>query len=153
MSMNRLPVRAVLVAVAFSALLSDALSQPDQKKRRAAADAEGQPLRRAVPGSVKVERDKVYARYGERELKLDLYLPKQPASPRIPCIVVVHGGGWRSGDKMRFAHIAGALAKRGTIPLALQRFYPAAALFPMHSGNAFPRAASAFPCFLTIPRH
>ena len=66
-----------------------------------------------MPDSVKVERDKVYARYGERELKLDLYLPKQPASPKIPCIVVVHGGGWRSGDKMRFAHIAGALAEQG----------------------------------------
>jgi pectinesterase len=25
----------------------------------------------------------------------------------------VHGGGWRSGDKMRFAHIASALAEQG----------------------------------------
>lgn len=69
--------------------------------------------RRALPSSVKVERDIVYARYGDREIKLDLYLPKQPASGKIPCIVVVHGGGWRSGDKNRFAHIAGKLAEEG----------------------------------------
>ena len=80
---------------------------------KAAADPEGQPPRRALPASVKVERDIVYARYGSREVKLDLYLPKQPAPGKIPCIVVVHGGGWRSGDKSRFAHIAGALAEQG----------------------------------------
>ena len=114
MIMNRPPVRfAVMAAVWLSALLPDALAQAAQKKRGAAADPEGQPLRRAVPDSVKVERDKVYARYGEREVKLDLYLPKQPAAAKIPCVVVVHGGGWRSGDKMRFAHIAGALAEQG----------------------------------------
>ena len=35
---------------------------------------------------------------GERELKLDLYLPKQSATPS-PCIVFIHGGGWKGGDK------------------------------------------------------
>jgi acetyl esterase/lipase len=104
----------VLAVVALSALLSDAGAQPaGRKKGGAPADPEGQPMRRAVPSSVKVERDFVYARYGDREVKLDLYLPKQPAAEKIPCIVVVHGGGWRSGDKMRFAHIAGALAEQG----------------------------------------
>ena len=40
----------------------------------------------------------------------DLYLPKEkPASP-LPCIIVIHGGGWRSGDKQRFARHAAYLA-------------------------------------------
>jgi len=95
------------------ALASGVLAQPAPKKGKAAADPEGQPPRRALPASVKVERDIVYARYGTREVKLDLYLPMQPASDKIPCIVVVHGGGWRSGDKSRFAPIAGALAEQG----------------------------------------
>ncbi len=106
-------LRAFACSVSVLALASAALAQPAQKKGKAAADPEGMPLRRALPASVKVERDIVYARYGTREVKLDLYLPKQPASGKIPCIVVVHGGGWRSGDKTRFAHIAGALAAQG----------------------------------------
>ncbi|MBM3855948.1 MAG: alpha/beta hydrolase, partial [Verrucomicrobia bacterium] len=74
---------------------------------------EGVPLRRQLPTSVQVERDLVYARYGDREVKLDLYLPRQPASAKIPCIVVIHGGGWRSGDKTRFAGQAAYLADKG----------------------------------------
>ena len=53
----------------------------------------------AVPATVQAERDLVYARYGTREVKLDLYLPRVRPTAAIPCIVVVHGGGWRSGDK------------------------------------------------------
>ena len=104
---------ALLAVVAAAALSPETYAQANKKKGGAAADPEGQPPRRALPASVKVERDVVYARYGEREVKLDLYLPKQPVSAKIPCIVVVHGGGWRSGDKNRFAHIAGKLAEEG----------------------------------------
>jgi pectinesterase len=45
---------------------------------------------------------------------LDLYLPtEKPAAP-MPCVVVIHGGGWRSGDKQRFArHAAYHLADKG----------------------------------------
>jgi pectinesterase len=74
---------------------------------------EGEPIRRKLPDTVKVERDIVYAKYGDREVMLDLYLPKQPAPGKIPCIVVIHGGGWRSGDKTRFAAQAAYLAEQG----------------------------------------
>ena len=113
--MNRPVVLTALFALlTLPALLApDALAQAAKKKGRAAADPEGQPVRRALPDSVKVERDIVYAKQGDREVKLDLYLPKRPASGKIPCIVVIHGGGWRSGDKTRFAAIAGALAEQG----------------------------------------
>jgi pectinesterase len=63
--------------------------------------------------SVKVAGDIVYARCGERQVQLDLYLPKQPPSERVPCVVVIHGGGWRSGDKSRLAAIANYLAEQG----------------------------------------
>jgi acetyl esterase/lipase len=106
--------------VAFGALLlcsmwpvADAGAQASSKKGRPAANPEGAPIRKALPASVKVERDIVYATYGERKVMLDLYLPKQPGSAKIPCIVVIHGGGWRSGDKTRFAAIAGHLAEQG----------------------------------------
>ena len=106
-------LRTLALSALTLALASGVFAQPAPKKGKAATDPEGQPPRRALPASVKVERDIVYARYGTREVKLDLYLPKQPTSAKIPCIVVVHGGGWRSGDKTRFAHIAAALAEQG----------------------------------------
>lgn len=40
----------------------------------------------------------VYAKVGERELKLDLYLPAAAAT-KPPLLIWVHGGGWRRGSK------------------------------------------------------
>jgi len=112
--MNRsLVFTTLLAALALPAFLSSNAHAQAAPKKRKGGDPEGQPLRRAVPESVKVERDIVYVKYGAREVKLDLYLPKKPASEKIPCIVVIHGGGWRSGDKTRFANIASALAEQG----------------------------------------
>ena len=65
------------------------------------------------PDSVKVVRDIVYATYGDRKVMLDLYLPASPPAGKMPCIMVVHGGGWRSGDKNKFARFASAFAEKG----------------------------------------
>ena len=66
-----------------------------------------------TPDSVKAVKNIVYAQYGSRKVMLDLYLPKQPQAKKIPCIIVIHGGGWRSGNKDRFARFATALAQKG----------------------------------------
>ncbi|MEO6846382.1 MAG: alpha/beta hydrolase [Chthoniobacterales bacterium] len=42
--------------------------------------------------------DVPYAKYGDRELVLDVFLPAKPEGP-LPVILVVAGGGWRSGRK------------------------------------------------------
>ncbi|MEW6305549.1 MAG: alpha/beta hydrolase [Verrucomicrobiota bacterium] len=110
------PTYWILTLASCVLLFTSGISAQEATKKgkgKAKADPEGQPLRRAVPESVKVERDIVYAKYGEREVKLDLYLPKKPAGDKIPCIMVIHGGGWRSGDKNRFAPIAIKLAEEG----------------------------------------
>ncbi len=65
------------------------------------------------PDSVKVVRDIVYATYGDRKVMLDLYLPKSPPAGKMPCIMVVHGGGWRSGNKNTFARFASTFAEKG----------------------------------------
>lgn len=44
--------------------------------------------------------------------RLDLYLPAQ-RSGRLPAIVLVHGGGWRSGERANLAPMAIRLAQRG----------------------------------------
>ncbi len=112
--MTRQPLLTLAVVLFTTGVFCTQPAAAQEKaKKGKAADAEGQPLRRTLPESVKVERDIVYAKYGDREVKLDLYLPKKSASQKIPCIVVIHGGGWRSGDKTRFASIAARLAEQG----------------------------------------
>ncbi len=67
----------------------------------------------ALPANVEVVPNLVYAAYGEKQLRLDLYLPKPKPSKPVPGVVVIRGGGWRQGDKNGFAPIAAGLAARG----------------------------------------
>src|SRR6266446_2339209 len=49
---------------------------------------------------VRVEKDLVYGKGGDAELKLDLAMPKDGEGP-FPAIVFIHGGGWRSGNRQQ----------------------------------------------------
>ena len=66
-----------------------------------------------LPGNWERTADIVYATYGDRQLRLDLYMPKPKPAGLIPGIVVIRGGGWRQGDKNGFAPIAAGLAAKG----------------------------------------
>lgn len=84
-----------------------------------------------VPATVRVVHDVVYADYGARRLKLDVYLP--PASGQrgtVPGVVVVRGNGWRSGDKEGFGFIAGQLAREGFVAASIEYRTSAEAKFP-----------------------
>jgi len=56
--------------------------------------------------------DRLYKKLGERELHVDVFLP-EAASATHRAIVLVHGGGWRSGNKSNFYSMANLLAQRG----------------------------------------
>ncbi len=47
----------------------------------------------------------VFARPDGEELKLDFYAPPfaKDTAERPPCLIVIHGGGWDSGDRMQLA--------------------------------------------------
>jgi len=84
----------VIMAVTLNNTYAAKSRQPNQKINQ----QPGRSRQVQIPTGTKVERDIVYARVGDRELLLDLYLPpKGPA--QLPVIVWVHGGGWRSGSK------------------------------------------------------
>src|SRR5262245_16091689 len=98
----------------------------ESKEQKSSAQNENPPAnrRRAVQAQTsvianvaeKVERDVVYGKVGDVELKMDIYFPKQSGEKAIPTVMYVHGGGWRAGDK---GGGAGALA----IPELLKRGY------------------------------
>lgn len=52
-----------------------------------------------LPDTVTAKRDLAYAGSDNPRQRLDLYLPRDPASAKLPLIVFIHGGGWRAGDK------------------------------------------------------
>lgn len=49
-------------------------------------------------GRVTVESDVVFGTGGGRDLKCNVYMPPQPG-PNRPAVLLVHGGGWMSGDR------------------------------------------------------
>ena len=93
----------------------------------------------AVPEDVKFVAAQVYAQYGTRCLKLDLYLPAagtqadvQAAGARQgrPVVVLVHGGGWRAGFRSEFAPMAVRLAQRGYAAVTVSYRLSGEALYP-----------------------
>ena len=47
---------------------------------------------------VRIERDLIYGKGGDSDLKLDLAIPAQGKGP-FPTVVCIHGGGWRAGKR------------------------------------------------------
>jgi acetyl esterase/lipase len=78
---------------------------------------------------VSVISDLMYAKYGDRTLLLDLYLPSKPGQRR-PGVIVVRGGGWMVNDRERFAHIASALAEKGIVAACIEYRTADEAAFP-----------------------
>jgi len=55
----------------------------------------------------------VYTTYGYRHLALDLFVPADSAQGPFPVVLIIHGGGWRSGNRKMEIPMARALAARG----------------------------------------
>ena len=68
---------------------------------------------------VRVVPDIVFARYGKRALRLDLYLPIG-SKEAVPGVIVIRGGGWMVNDRKESAHVASALAERGVAAASIE---------------------------------
>jgi len=74
-----------------------------------------------LPPGVSLERDVDYLGPDRKE-KADLYLPDAKLAPgRRPTVVIIHGGGWNSGDKAqgREQNIGTNLALNGYVGLSI----------------------------------
>jgi acetyl esterase len=80
---------------------------------------------------VTVKQDVTYRTVDGAKLGLDVYRPAKKGKDR-PAVVLIHGGGWRAGDKRVFADQGNQLAERGFVAfsvnyrLAPDHPYPAA---------------------------
>src|SRR5258706_2148142 len=61
------------------------------------------------------EKNIVYSKTKERELKLDIFYPKEKTADKRIAIIFIHGGGWRSGNKTMHFPLLQQLAARGFV--------------------------------------
>ena len=84
-----------------------------------------------VSKTVIIKKDIVFRMIKERELSLDVYFPKDTHKLK-QAVLLIFGGGWRSGDKSQNEAMATELANRGFVAvsaeyrLSLEAPYPAA---------------------------
>lgn len=93
------------------------------------------PVKDSLPNGVLGERNLVYATlpetpFGKRDLHLDIFRPEKLG--KYPALILVHGGGWRAGDKSMEVPMAQMIASEGFVTVAveyqlsLEAKYPAA---------------------------
>jgi len=85
-------------------------------------------VRPSHPHSVTVQRGIPYARYGERVLRCDLFRPAP--SGVYPAVIMIHGGGWASGDRSQNEAIAERLAAEGFLAASIEYRLSPEARFP-----------------------
>jgi len=62
---------------------------------------------------IQTEKDVVYYSFENRELHADLFYPDKKVSEKIPAIILIHGGGWASGNKSHLVPMSQMLAVHG----------------------------------------
>jgi acetyl esterase/lipase len=78
-----------------------------------------------VPAGVLYEKDVEYGTGGETKLHFDIARPEK-TSKAAPCIVVIHGGGWRGGNFKQHVPQILDFAKQGYVSATVQyRLVPA----------------------------
>ncbi|GET21674.1 alpha/beta hydrolase [Prolixibacter denitrificans] len=91
------------------------------------------PVKPELPKGVKAEYNVVYATlpntpYGKRDLHLDLFRPEKKG--KYPAVILVFGGGWRSGSKEAQVPMAQQIAAKGYVTAAVGYRLSPEALYP-----------------------
>ncbi|HLY08912.1 MAG TPA: alpha/beta hydrolase [Planctomycetota bacterium] len=84
------------------------------------------PLLRAQEARVDelFETDVVYGKGGDVDLKMNIGRPKESTGP-LPCIVLIHGGGWAAGNKNDLSGQVHEYVKKGYVSATIHyRFAP-----------------------------
>ena len=97
--------RIALIVIAWMFVPAVAFAQLNKDERDLRKDG-GMHLEELRREPIMFELDIPYADTANPRHRLDLYLPKNRKSDKLPVIVFFHGGGWMQGDK---AYGAGVL--------------------------------------------
>lgn len=87
------------------------------------------PIQRQATGNFIAHEGLSYRRVEQRQLRLDLYQPTDNTKAH-PLVLLIHGGGWRSGDRSHQVPMAQALAAAGFVAVAVEYRLSREALYP-----------------------
>ena len=76
-----------------------------------------------------IERDLVYGKGADLELKLDLATPVKGDGP-FPAVVFLHGEGWRAGNRQQMGHFIEGMARLGYVGVTVDYRLVPTARFP-----------------------
>jgi acetyl esterase/lipase len=77
-------------------------------------------VKQEFPYGVTEKKNIVYSSVGDRELHLDIYLPLKKENKKFPAVILIHGGGWRSGDRSMEIPMAKQLALHDYIAVTVE---------------------------------
>ena len=86
--------------------------------------------RPAMPATVQASYNLTYCTLGARRLQLDIFYPKATRRKKYPAVLLIHGGGWRSGDRSQHVPMAQQLAARGYVTVTAEYRLSPEALYP-----------------------
>ena len=85
---------------------------------------------RQLPVKVEEESNIVYVKIGKRELHLNVFYNKKAGGKEHPAILMIHGGGWTSGDTSLIIPMAEKLAAKGFVTVTPEYRLSPEALYP-----------------------
>ncbi|MEO7768391.1 MAG: alpha/beta hydrolase [Ferruginibacter sp.] len=80
--------------------------------------------------NVAERRNITYCNLGKRSLKLDAFYPKEKSTAALIAIIMIHGGGWRTGNPGQHYPLAQKLANLGYVCFTPEYRLSTEALFP-----------------------
>ncbi|NQU87494.1 MAG: alpha/beta hydrolase [Mariniphaga sp.] len=72
----------------------------------------------------------IYSEIEGRKIHMDIFSPLKKPGSLIPAVLLIHGGGWRSGNKSHMVPLAQKLAMEGFVTAAVEYRLSAEALYP-----------------------
>lgn len=72
-----------------------------------------------VPDQVQMRVDVTYGTGGDEPLRMDMAWPRDVTQP-LPCVVVIHGGAWRAGNRQVHLKDIVRFAERGYVAATIQ---------------------------------
>lgn len=72
----------------------------------------------------------IYKTIGNRQLHIDIFYPTTKNKNGYPGVVMIHGGGWRSGDRTQTIPIGQQLAAKGYVAIAVEYRLTPEAIYP-----------------------
>src|ERR1700712_956648 len=73
-----------------------------------------------VPANITSKTNVVYCKIGDRELHLNIFYPTAKSKKPYPAVLMIHGGGWRSGDRSQHIPMAQQIAAKGYVTITVE---------------------------------